>query len=86
VPTIYLRDVPVTIVKRLKARAKRNERSLNAELLTILDTVVERDDASAKITRRLEEMAREVYVPPGAPTPEDLIREARDERERRFRR
>ena len=85
-PTIYLRDVPVTIVKRLKARAKRNERSLNAELLTILDTVVERDDASAKMTRRLEEMAREVYVPPDAPKPEDLIREARDERERRFRR
>lgn len=85
-PTIYLRDVPVSVVRRLKARAKRNERSLNAELLTILDTVVERDDASAKITQRLEEMARELDLPADAPKPEALIREARDERERRFRR
>ncbi len=75
---MYIRDVPDVLYKRLRARAKRNGRSLNAEVLGVLDAAVRQDQSDAQITQRLAEMVREAGLPPGAPKPEELIRELRD--------
>jgi plasmid stability protein len=78
VPTLYVRDVPEQLYKRLRARARRNGRSLNAEVLDILDEVAEREQFSGRITQRLAELAQASSLPPDAPKPEDVIRELRD--------
>ena len=82
--TLYVRDVPERLYKRLRARARRNGRSLNAEVLEILDAAADRDRARATITAELAEIAKRINLPPDAPKPEDVIREAREERARKI--
>jgi len=79
-PTMYVRDVPAGLYKRLRARAKRNGRSLNAEVLDILGDAANREQDAGRITRRLAELAAEIDWPADAPTPEELIREGRESR------
>ena len=76
--TLYVRDVPEKLYKRLRARARRNGRSLNAEVLELIDEAVLRDLTSDEITDRLAELAAEIDLPPDAPRPEDIIREERN--------
>jgi plasmid stability protein len=78
VATLYIRDVPEPLYKRLRTRARRHGRSLNAEVLNILEDASERERHSGRVTKRLAELAAEINWPPGAPKPEDLIRELRD--------
>jgi plasmid stability protein len=80
VATLYVRDVPEKLYKRLRARARRNGRSLNAEVLELIDEAVLRELTSEEITDRLAELAAEIDLPPDAPRPEDIIREERDRR------
>ena len=76
--TLYVRDVPERLHKRLRARARKNGRSLNAEVIEILDGVVDRDREGGFITEKLRELAEEINWPADAPTPEQIIREHRD--------
>ncbi len=78
--TLYVRDVPEKLYKRLRARARRNGRSLNAEVLELIDDAVLRELTSDEITDRLAELAAEIDLPPDAPRPEDIIRQERDRR------
>ena len=78
--TLYVRDVPEKLYKRLRARARRNGRSLNAEVIELIDEAVLRELTSDEITDRLAELAAEIDLPPGAPRPEDIIRQERDRR------
>ena len=78
--TLYVRDVPEKLYKRLRARARRNGRSLNAEVLELIDEAVLRELTSDEITDRLAELAAEIDLPPNAPRPEDIIRQERDHR------
>jgi plasmid stability protein len=78
--TLYVRDVPERLYKRLRARARRNGRSLNAEVLELIDEAVLRELTSDEITDRLAELAAEIDLPPDAPRPEDIIRQERDRR------
>jgi plasmid stability protein len=80
VATLYVRDVPEKLYKRLRARARRNGRSLNAEVLELIDEAVLRELTSDEITARLAELAAEIDLSPDAPRPEDIIREERDRR------
>lgn len=77
-PILYVRDVPDGLHEKLRARARRNGRSLNAEVLAILEQTGELEEDAVEITRRLQEIARRVNLPPDAPKPEDLIRRDRD--------
>jgi plasmid stability protein len=81
-PTLYLRDVPESLVERLRRRARRNRRSMSAEAIAILQRAVddERDDLG--LIRRLRQL--QYTVPEGAPSDVELIRQARDERDRRY--
>jgi plasmid stability protein len=78
--TLYVRDVPEKLYKRLRARARRNGRSLNAEVLELIDEAVLRELTSEEITERLAKLAAEIDLPPEAPRPEDIIREERNRR------
>lgn len=78
-PILYVRDVPEGLHEKLRARARRNGRSLNAEVLAILEQTGALEDDAVEVTRRLEEIARRVKLPLDAPRPEDLIRRARDD-------
>ena len=83
-PNLTVRRIPKDVYRRLKATAKRNHRSLNAEILAALA------DEGAWAIRRLqiaaalpdlakarEEIARQY---PNAPDSVELIREGRDSR------
>jgi plasmid stability protein len=78
--TLFVRDVPERVHKQLRARARRNGRSLNAEVLDIIEDVVESDLDSREITKRLAALAAEIKLPADAPRPEEIIRRERDRR------
>ena len=78
--TLYVRDVPEKLYKRLRARARRNGRSLNAEVLELIDEALLRELTSDEITDRLAELAAEIDLPSDAPRPEDIIRKERGRR------
>jgi len=80
VPALHIRNVPVEVVEALRERAESHGRSLNAEVLRVLVSSAERMRRDTPITKRLEEIARRVNLPPDAPTPEELIRQDRDSR------
>jgi plasmid stability protein len=72
--TLTIRDVPEEHIVTLKERARRNRRSMQAELLIILDTILlTREEALQVIERTWEEQARPT-------TPDEIeawIRESR---------
>jgi len=78
--TIHVSDVPDALYEQLGARAERHGRSLNAELLEIIDEALLRELRSDQITDRLTELAAEVDLPADAPKPEDILREERSRR------
>lgn len=82
VPTVHIRNVPSEIVDSLKRRAKRNGRSLNAEIVEALEVSVEQEKRRGWVARRLEELRAEFVLPKDAPDAVELIREGREERAR----
>lgn len=78
-PTLYIRNVPTEVYEALKARAKREGRSVNAEALVALGELAERERGRAAVDRFLEICAR-IERKPGGPTAGELIRQMRDER------
>jgi plasmid stability protein len=81
-PTLNIRNVPEKVVATLKRRAKENGRSLNAEVVAALKDYDERHTRTEELLRELDELRAEWLLPDDAPKPEDVIREARDERTR----
>ena len=78
--TLHVSDVPEELYKQLRARARRNGRSLNAEVLEIIDEAVLRELSSEEVTDRLAELAAEIDLPVDAPQPEEILREERSRR------
>jgi plasmid stability protein len=78
-PTLYIRNVPPEVYEALKARAKREGRSVNAEALTLLEEVMDRENARAAVDRFLEACLG-IEREPGGPTAGEIVRQMRDER------
>jgi len=76
--TLYVRNVPPDVYRRLRARARQSGRSINAEALEILTKAATRTPREKPIVDRLREIAWEINLPPDAPRPEDLIRADRE--------
>jgi plasmid stability protein len=84
VPTLNIRNVPEKVVATLKRRAKENGRSLNAEVVEALKDYDERHTHAEELLRQLDEFRAEWLAPADAPTPEEMIRAGREERDRRI--
>jgi plasmid stability protein len=82
VPTLNIRNVPGSVVASLKRRARQNGRSLNAEVVQALLDYDERHTRAADLLRQLDEFRADLPLPEDARKPEDVIREARDDRAR----
>ncbi|MES2937266.1 MAG: Arc family DNA-binding protein [Pseudomonadota bacterium] len=91
-PNLSIKDVPEDWAERLRARAASNHRSLQGELMAILEQAVQggapaaaSPSAERRGTRTLEDIAREqrrAFPQPvrGGPLAVDLIRADRDSR------
>ena len=76
--SLSIKNVPDELVERLRVRAKRNHRSVQGELLSILDeTLKPRQGISIKELRR---RVQALNLPEGGPTSTEIIREERDAR------
>ena len=75
----HLRNIPEGLYERLRERAAQDGRSINAEILNILDRELSRPSPE-EFEARLRDLHRRIRLSPDAPTPEQLIREDRDSR------
>jgi plasmid stability protein len=78
--TLYIRDVPEGLVNRLKRAARRRGRSLNNEVIELLDEASLRNRTLEEVLESIDERAQRIKLSPGAPMPEELIRADRDSR------
>jgi len=79
VANFHLRDIPEPTYRRLQGRAKKAGRSVNKELLAIVEKELARATPE-ELDAELDRLRRTIRLSPGAPKPEDFIREARDSR------
>jgi plasmid stability protein len=76
VAAFHLR-LPDELYERLRKRAGAEGRSINGEIVAILEAELDRPD-HGDFTRKLDELLSEWTIPPGGPMPEELIRADRD--------
>ncbi|WP_158747303.1 FitA-like ribbon-helix-helix domain-containing protein [Acidisphaera sp. L21] len=74
---LSIKNAPDDVVERLRRRAARNHRSLQGELLSILEDVA-RIDASPRSLTVDEIAALAEQVGPRSPSSVEMIREDRD--------
>lgn len=82
VATLHVRNVPDDVYVALRARADREGRSMSAEVIAILRRTLLRRRDPDELIADLRTLRERAPLPPGAPKPEDLIREDRDARSR----
>lgn len=78
-PNLLIRNVPVKMLSALKARAKKNNRSVQAEVMEILDSDAKSAEAEANFWRLSEKIRKKLEGTIQSDSTE-LIREARDSR------
>ena len=76
--TLYVRDVPPEIYEEVKRWAEGSGRSVNAEMLALLEREAERRKKNGEWWQSVLDLQSEISLSPNAPRPEDLIREDRD--------
>ena len=75
--SLSIKNVPDHVVKRLRARAARNRRSLQGELLDLVERAV--DEVPTISARAVYERIKVLKLPAGESSA-DIIREMRDAR------
>jgi plasmid stability protein len=79
VAAFHIRDLPQEQLERLRERAEQHGRSMNAEVLAILDNELSRPSPEEWL-RRLDDAIERYADRRWDPAPEVLIREDRDSR------
>jgi plasmid stability protein len=74
---LHIRNVPPDVVEALKARAAKEGRSLNAQVVHVLVDATRRCSLD-EVLARIDARSRRAALPASAPTPESLIRRDRD--------
>jgi plasmid stability protein len=77
-PDVLVRDLETPVLTQLKKRAKKNHRSLQAELKLILIEAAEPDEVSFDEAVRFADEMRRKYAGKITGDSTDIIREARD--------
>ena len=78
--TIHVRNVPDDLYAALRARAKRENRSLNAETIAILRRALHPRRDPEDVLEGLRALRERLRWPGDAPAPEEFIRKDRDGR------
>ena len=78
VATLYVRNVPPELYAELQRWANEAGRSVNAEVLAVLEREAAQRGQRAEFERKLAAYRRRYKPLQGPPWPEDLIREDRD--------
>jgi len=79
--TLYVENVPDELYKGLRRRAKQNQKSIAAEVMTLLKLHVPTEEVLRKRRHAVKELARLRNIPPltpGSPSAEELVREDRE--------
>jgi plasmid stability protein len=79
VAAFHVRDIPPELLERLRERARREGRSMNAEVLAILERELDRPTPEEWL-RGLDAAIARYAGRDWGPPPEVLIREDRDSR------
>jgi plasmid stability protein len=75
--SLSIKNVPDDVMERLRARAARNRRSLQGELLDLIERAA--DEVPTISARQVYERIRKLNLPAGENSA-DIIREMRDAR------
>ncbi len=75
--SLSIKNVPEAVVERLRKRAERNRRSLQGELLDLVERAA--DETPLLTLREIYERAKKLNLPKGE-SAVDIIRKMRDER------
>ena len=81
--TLHVRNVPADVYDALRARAEREGRSLNGEVIAILRRTLLRGHRGDDLVVELRALREQAALPANAERPEELIREDRNARSRR---
>ena len=80
--TLYVENVPEALYKALRKRARKNRKSIAAEVIELLEQNVPTEEQMKKRQRVFRELARLRAMPPLTPGPfpsaEETIREDRE--------
>lgn len=77
--TLHVRSVPDDLYERIRSLANARNRSLSAEVITLLSQAVELEERRMKQARVLTSIQRRRFkVPQNAPSSLDLLREDRE--------
>jgi plasmid stability protein len=80
--TLYVENVPEPIYKALRQRARKNRKSIAAEVIELLEQNIptaEELKARREFARRMKELSsRETLSPGPFPSAEEMIREDRE--------
>jgi len=80
--TLYVENVPDDLYEGLRKRAKQNQKSIAAEVMTLLKLHVPTEEVLRKRRKAIKQLARIRNTPPLSPGPfpsaEETIREDRE--------
>ncbi|MFN8474849.1 MAG: hypothetical protein U0822_21850 [Anaerolineae bacterium] len=77
-PILHVRNVPENLYTRLKERARIENRSLSAEIITLLELALQEQDRPAMDSELLARIRRRRWSPPeNTPSSVELLREDR---------
>ena len=76
--TLYVRNVPAALYADLVRWAEESGRSVNSEVLALLEGEAERRERHADWWQKVLALRDEIKLPPDAPRAEDIIRWDRD--------
>ncbi len=78
-PTLHVRNVPEELYRRLQEQAEKENRSLSAEIIYLLQSVVHSLHHRRRQTEILRELREHRFTPPAdAPDSTMLLREDRE--------
>lgn len=79
--SLSIKNVPDAVVERLRERAERNKRSLQCELLDVIERAAEEADSPALTLREIYERGKALGLAPKNESAR-IIRRMRDDRSR----
>jgi len=80
-PTLHVRNVPEELYKRLQELAEKENRSLTAEVIALLESAVKQRESrkgTAKVLERIRQRSQKIKLPAGWVDAVELIREDRN--------